>query len=441
MHYTIILSHYYGNALNVIMDFTLELTKLRVLYPSADVSSLQEILESCDGSVLKVRDLLGPSEEIIRNQIINEENQVGPPQVKTDNNITITRPPIGHTVKNSLVASSREEQNIIKKHKIDIKDILTGKRTKVDEERHITLTTVEEIEHNIPYIKVFKNFLPKDLSKEMIDSLMSKRLMFQEKEFYIAGQLCRSSQNSVTFTTPKFNKLKNNYSSNEIRNVDFFHELYVAKAYVDQRVNEILNSRVKDPLQIQTDWKSDVCVGNHFMNNKSHLDWHSDRLSMIGPLPTIASLSFGATRIFRLRRTDTCNSTIFNIPLPNNTLLIMLPGTQELYKHSVPSLTTSLVASHPKTKDSRFSLTFRMIHPKLDNNPTVCDKCKERMILRRSSKNGQYIWMCFSSYKGGQCNRILHADFTNLNDLETNSVNFTSKDNEMGSSWHEKRNK
>lgn len=419
------------------MDLTPKVDELRVLYPSAAAESLREILLSCNGDVGKVRDLLGPPEVCLQNRTIKSEIEVDPPTITPKEKPHV----IQHLVKEDKSNLQEAKLTPVKetaKRKTDIRNVLNGKRTKPNEERSITLTTAEEIELHIPYVKVFKNFLPEDISSDMVESLMSKRLMFQEKEFYIAGQLCRSSQRSVMFTTPQYQRLQNWYSSNKLKNVDFFPELYIAKAYVDQKVNDVLNTRAKDPLQIQSDWKSGICIGNHFMSNKSQLDWHSDRLARIGPLPTIASLSFGATRIFRLRRVDSTTSTIFNIPLPNNTLLIMLPGTQELFKHSVPSLTNSLVASHPQAGENRFSLTFRMIHEKLDKFPVICDKCQSHMVLRRSAKTCQYIWRCFSSYKGGQCNHLLNADFTHLNDDETTDLKFTCQSDKEGTSWHER---
>lgn len=60
---------------------------------------------------------------------------------------------------------------------------------------------------------------------------------------------------------------------------------------------------------------------------------HSDALTLLGPRPIIAGLSFGATRIFRLNQivpgmgkggramTDTCID--YNLHLPHNTLYIV----------------------------------------------------------------------------------------------------------------------
>lgn len=283
----------------------------------------------------------------------------------------------------------------------------------------ITLYTKEEIENTLSTIRVFPDFLPDDLANTMIDALRRKRLSFKEKEFYIAGRLCRPSQKSIIFSTPENLHLEDLYSENDMKLEEFFPELYMAKACVDKEVNKALESLTNShPFQIQKNWKSDVCIGNYFPNNKSHLDWHSDKLSNIGPLPTITSLSFGATRIFRLRPIIPTNSVIYNIVIPNNTLLIMLPGTQELYKHSVPTLCNSLLEKHPILNEQRFSLTFRMLHPVFIQNPTRCEICSNKMILRRIYKethnNGYYMWICTNNNNGKKCMVFQYAKLDEL---------------------------
>lgn len=306
------------------------------------------------------------------------------------------------------------------------------KRVKRSQPRVVTLHTVQEIEETIPYVRIFRNFLPQEEADKLLRSLVSRKWMFQEKEFYIAGKLCKSSQRSSMFVTPGYEDLDSLYSSNAMENMHFFGELQMAKEYVDKKVNEVLATRERHPLEIQTAWTTNVCVGNYFKDNTSHLDWHSDKLTNIGPLPTIASLSFGATRVFRLRPNET-GSTIYNMVLPNNALLIMLPGCQELFKHSVPSLANSLVSRHMLCGEERFSLTFRMIEPTLFANPVHCDKCGERMILRRVSNTGFYTWMCYASFRGGSCRRMLHS---RLDALKTRGkVELTSSSKLDGTKW------
>lgn len=297
----------------------------------------------------------------------------------------------------------------------------------------ISLHSIKEIEETIPYVRVFRDFLPEDESVKVLESLVERKWMFQEKEFYIAGKLCKSSQRSSMFVTKGYEELDSLYSSNDMENMKFFPELERIKKYVDEKINQVLSTRTRHPLEIQTEWEANVCVGNYFENNANHLDWHSDKLTNAGPLPTIASLSFGATRLFRLRSIEPKNSVIYNIILPNNTLFIMLPGCQELYKHSVPTLANSLVARHKLSGESRFSLTFRMVEPTLFANPVYCDKCSERMVLMRISSTGYYMWMCYSPFKGGKCRRRLHSKLQRIN--KSISSQLTSNSKHEGTKW------
>lgn len=190
---------------------------------------------------------------------------------------------------------------------------------------------------------------------------------------------------------------------------------------------------------IYKNWKSDFCVANYYPNNKSHLDWHSDKLTTIGPLPTVASLTLGATRIFRLRRSNPSNSIIYNIPISNNKLLIMLPSTQELFKHCVPSLKDSMVAHHSEVGDVRFNLTFRMAYPPLKENLVHCHKCQKRMILRRLFKGdsiGYYVWMCMGSFRGSNCDGFKYAKFDDIDGFENNAkLDLSTSDKEKATRW------
>lgn len=95
---------------------------------------------------------------------------------------------------------------------------------------------------------------------------------------------------------------------------------------------------------------------------------HTDSMTYLGPYATIASLSLGVERTFRIRayapsppahppaapsapgpgigagpappppppQSPAAAARTLNIPLPHNSLLIMHAGMQEGYKHSVP---------------------------------------------------------------------------------------------------------
>lgn len=295
--------------------------------------------------------------------------------------------------------------------------------------RTITLHSKLEIEAALPNIRIFKNFLRSDLADEILETLESQKMLFKAKQFYIAGQLCKSSQKSIVYSLGGHFDYDPVYSTPKSVEHHAPPSLTKGLAFIEAKVNEVLHDLYADDLDtpeymIKKNWKADFCVGNSYPNNKSHLDWHSDKLTNIGPLATIASISFGSTRIFRLRRSFPTNSIIYNIPLPHNTLLIMLPSTQELFKHCVPTLTDSLISKSADVGETRYNLTFRMMSDASRSNKFVtCDKCNQRMILRRLFKGkdiGYYVWMCMASFKGATCNGFKYADFKVQPDGTTN---------------------
>ncbi|XP_037695382.1 alpha-ketoglutarate-dependent dioxygenase alkB homolog 3 isoform X2 [Choloepus didactylus] len=74
---------------------------------------------------------------------------------------------------------------------------------------------------------------------------------------------------------------------------------------------------------------------NLYRNEKDSVDWHSDDEPSLGKCPIIASLSFGATRVFEMRKKpppeengDYTYVERVKIPLDHGTLLIMEGATQ-----------------------------------------------------------------------------------------------------------------
>jgi alkylated DNA repair dioxygenase AlkB len=91
---------------------------------------------------------------------------------------------------------------------------------------------------------------------------------------------------------------------------------------------------------------------NWYRNGEDHLNWHTDDEKELGSNPIIASVNFGETRDFVIRRNDDPSKKI-TIPLGHGTLLVMRGELQHFWQHSVPK--------RKKVKGSRFNLTFRKI--------------------------------------------------------------------------------
>ena len=91
---------------------------------------------------------------------------------------------------------------------------------------------------------------------------------------------------------------------------------------------------------------------NWYRDGEDHMGWHADDEQALGENPIIASVNFGATRDFVLRRLDDPSKKIV-IPLQHGTLLVMAGALQHYWQHSVPK--------RKAAKGSRFNLTFRSI--------------------------------------------------------------------------------
>ncbi|NXJ03309.1 ALKB3 dioxygenase, partial [Odontophorus gujanensis] len=104
---------------------------------------------------------------------------------------------------------------------------------------------------------------------------------------------------------------------------------------------------------------------NLYRNEKDSVDWHSDDEPSLGKNPVIASLSFGATRTFEMRKKPSPEESgdytyveRLRIPLDHGTLLMMEGATQEDWQHRVPK--------EYHSRDARINLTFRIIYPEPD---------------------------------------------------------------------------
>jgi alkylated DNA repair dioxygenase AlkB len=91
---------------------------------------------------------------------------------------------------------------------------------------------------------------------------------------------------------------------------------------------------------------------NLYRDGRDAMGWHSDSEPELGPEPVIASLSFGATRRFRLRHKRDPRRRL-DIDLASGSLLRMAGATQTNYRHDLPRTA--------RASGARINLTFRRI--------------------------------------------------------------------------------
>ena len=91
---------------------------------------------------------------------------------------------------------------------------------------------------------------------------------------------------------------------------------------------------------------------NQYRDGKDSNGWHADNEKELGRNPVIASISFGAERVFHLQHNEIkeCKQKII---LEHGSLLIMKGETQHFWKHQIPKTS--------KPIGTRINLTFRII--------------------------------------------------------------------------------
>lgn len=88
---------------------------------------------------------------------------------------------------------------------------------------------------------------------------------------------------------------------------------------------------------------------NLYRDGQDTVGWHADDEPLFGSDPVVASLSYGATRTFKLRQNETKSSVSYD--LENGDLIVMGKGMQLGWQHSIPRTA--------KPVGPRINLTFR----------------------------------------------------------------------------------
>jgi alkylated DNA repair dioxygenase AlkB len=93
------------------------------------------------------------------------------------------------------------------------------------------------------------------------------------------------------------------------------------------------------------------CLLNLYHSGEEGVSWHSDDEKMLKPYGTVASLSFGAERIFQFKHKR--KELRASVTLENGSLLLMKGAIQLNWLHALPKT--------KKVKTPRINLTFRTI--------------------------------------------------------------------------------
>jgi len=106
---------------------------------------------------------------------------------------------------------------------------------------------------------------------------------------------------------------------------------------------------IKERVEQQCAHRFNSCLLNLYHDGSEGMGWHSDDERTLGRNPVIASVSFGAERIFKLKHR--ASKEVVSVLLENGSLLVMKGETQHHWVHAMPKT--------KKIHTPRINLTFR----------------------------------------------------------------------------------
>lgn len=111
--------------------------------------------------------------------------------------------------------------------------------------------------------------------------------------------------------------------------------------------------QIKGRVEAEAGTRFNTALLNFYRDGRDSVQWHSDDEPELGSNPVIASVSFGATRVFRLKHETRKELARVDIPLDDGSFLLMRGTTQHFWKHQVPKTA--------KPTGPRINITFRVV--------------------------------------------------------------------------------
>jgi alkylated DNA repair dioxygenase AlkB len=94
---------------------------------------------------------------------------------------------------------------------------------------------------------------------------------------------------------------------------------------------------------------------NLYRTGQDSVSWHRDHEKEYGVNPVIGSVSFGASRLFRIRHKFRKDLAQLDIPLHHGSFLLMAGPMQHFWEHQIPKTARDI--------KPRINLTFRILPP------------------------------------------------------------------------------
>lgn len=110
---------------------------------------------------------------------------------------------------------------------------------------------------------------------------------------------------------------------------------------------------IKKKVEKETHINFNAVLLNLYRNGNDGVGWHSDKTTSTNKDMNIASVTFGETRMFRLRHKFLKHIPQIEIPLYHGSFLLMAGATNSFWEHQVPKTAKDVLP--------RINLTFRQV--------------------------------------------------------------------------------
>jgi len=115
--------------------------------------------------------------------------------------------------------------------------------------------------------------------------------------------------------------------------------------------------KIRKRVENETALNFNSALLNLYRNGNDSVAWHSDQEGNSGPNPVIASVTFGESRMFKLRHKFRKDIAPIEIPLHHGSFLLMAGTTNSFWQHQVPKTSRDVLP--------RINLTFRRTNQKI----------------------------------------------------------------------------
>ncbi len=161
---------------------------------------------------------------------------------------------------------------------------------------------------------------------------LNQSIKWQQDEIILFGKRIITSRKIAWYGE---NELKYTYSNSTKTAIPWTKELIDIKCKIEQITGQNYNT----------------CLLNRYQNGNEGMSWHSDDEVMLAKGASIASVSFGAQRIFKFKHKK--EKIKIDVILEHGSLLDMKGTTQNHWLHALPK--------SKKVNELRINLTFRKI--------------------------------------------------------------------------------